>query len=162
VGARDVVKDVFEEIGTLDLWQVAIQPGKPLAYGSAPRPDGGYCLLFGLPGNPVSSYVTFELFVRPVLRRLRGEDPDGGRLHVRATLTEPVTKSAARRAFIRVRLTEDPEHVGRWLARLAGRQGSHVLSALALADGLAVIPEGEATVVAGTEVEVIRLDVEVT
>ncbi len=78
VGARDVVKEVFEEVGSLDLWRVAIQPGKPLAYGSAVRPDGGTCLLFGLPGNPVSSFVTFELFVRPVLRRLRGEAPDTG------------------------------------------------------------------------------------
>ena len=159
VGAHDVVKEVFSEIGSLDLWRVAIQPGKPLAYGSAPRPDGGYCLLFGLPGNPVSSYVTFELFVRPTLRRLRGEEPDGGRVRVRAVLTEPVTKSAARRAFVRVRLEEDAEHG--WSAHLAGGQGSHMLSTLALAEGLAIIPEGAATTPAGTEVEVIRLDVEV-
>jgi molybdenum cofactor synthesis domain-containing protein len=161
VGARDVVKEVISEIGTLDLWRVAIQPGKPLAYGSAPRPDGGYCLLFGLPGNPVSSFVTFELFVRPVLRRLRGEDADGGRVHVWARLTEPVRKSAGRRAFMRVRLEEDRAHRGLWLAHLAGGQGSHVLSALALADGLAIIPEDDAGAEAGTEVEVIRLDIEV-
>jgi molybdenum cofactor synthesis domain-containing protein len=129
VGAHDVVKEVFSEIGTLDLWRVAIQPGKPLAYGSAPRPDGGYCLLFGLPGNPVSSFVTFELFVRPVIRRLRGDPADQGRQVV--------------------------------MASLAGGQGSHVLSALALADGLAIIEEGPAEVPAGAEVEVIRLDVEV-
>jgi molybdopterin molybdotransferase len=159
VGAHDVVKDVFREIGTLDIWRVAIQPGKPLAYGVAPRPDGGYCLLFGLPGNPVSSYVTFELFVRPVIRRLRGEDPDGGRLRVRARLADEVTKSAARRAFVRVQLETDAD--GRPVAHLAGAQGSHVLSALAVADGLAVIPEGEAVTPAGTEVEVIRLDVEI-
>jgi molybdenum cofactor synthesis domain-containing protein len=158
VGAHDVVKDVFSEVGTLDLWRVAIQPGKPLAYGSAPRPDGGYCLLFGLPGNPVSSFVTFELFVRPVIRRLRGDPGDQGRLTVGATLAEPVRKSADRRAFVRVRLEETAEGL---VARLAGGQGSHVLSALALADGLAVIREGPAEVPAGTEVEVIRLDVEV-
>jgi len=161
VGAHDVVKDVFSEIGTLDLWRVAIQPGKPLAYGSAPRPDGGYCLLFGLPGNPVSSYVTFELFVRPVIRRLHGEDPHSGRLSVRARLAEPVRKSAARRAFVRVRLEADPEHEGALSAHLAGGQGSYMLSTLALAHGLAVIPEGAALTPAGTEVEVIRLDVEV-
>jgi len=160
VGAHDVVKEVFREIGTLDIWRVAIQPGKPLAYGSAPRPDGGYCLLFGLPGNPVSSYVTFELIVRPVVRRLRGEDPDGGRLRVRARLADDVRKSAARRAFVRIRLEADA--AGGFTARLAGSQGSHVLSALAVADGLAVIPEGQALTPAGTEVEVIRLDVEVT
>ena len=95
VGAHDVVKEVFEEIGTLDLWRVAIQPGKPLAYGSAPRPDGGHCLLFGLPGNPVSSFVTFELFVRPGAahgcgaRRATRDGPI-----IRATLAQTVSKSA--------------------------------------------------------------------
>ncbi len=162
VGAHDVVKEVFADIGRLDLWRVAIQPGKPLAFGSAPRPDGGHCLLFGLPGNPVSSFVTFELFVRPVLRRLRGGAGDGGRLTVPATLTEAVTKSAARRAFVRVQLHADPKAGGHYLAGLAGGQGSHVLSALALADGLAIIPEGAAVAPAGTHVEVIRLDTEVT
>jgi len=159
VGAHDLVKEVFAEIGSLDLWRVAIQPGKPIAYGSAPRPDGGYCLLFGLPGNPVSSFVTFELFVRPVLRRLRGEPGDQGRLIVRATLGDEVRKSAARRAFVRVRLETTAD--GALVARLAGGQGSHMLSSLALADGLAIIEEGPASVPAGTAVEVIRLDVEI-
>ncbi len=158
VGAHDLVKANLEEVGSLDLWRVAIQPGKPLAYGSAARPDGGHCILFGLPGNPVSSFVTFELFVRPVLRRLRGDPPDQGRLTVRATLADEVSKSAPRRAFIRVRLETADD--GTSVARLAGGQGSHQLSALAGADGLAVIPEGPSTLPAGSEVEVIRLDVE--
>jgi molybdenum cofactor synthesis domain-containing protein len=161
VGAHDYVKEVFEQIGSLDLWRVAIKPGKPLAYGSAQRPDGGYCLLFGLPGNPVSSFVTFELFVRPVLRKLRGEPGDQGREIVRATLADPVRQSAGRQGFVRVQLTPDSERDGAWRATLAGGQGSHVLSALALADGLAVIPGGSASLPAGSEVEVIRLDVEV-
>jgi molybdopterin molybdotransferase len=161
VGARDVVKEVFEEVGNLDIWRVAIQPGKPLAYGSAVRPDGGTCLLFGLPGNPVSSFVTFELFVRPVLRRLRGEPGTQGRPTVRGVLDAPVTKSQQRRAFIRVRLSEAPDEAGRYRAALAGGQGSHVLSALAVANGLAIIPEGLAGLPAGAEVEVIRLDVEI-
>jgi molybdopterin molybdotransferase len=161
VGAHDVVKDVFEEIGELDLWRVAVQPGKPLAFGSAPRPDGGRCLLFGLPGNPVSSFVTFELFVRPVLRRLRGEAGDEGRVRIRAVLGEDVSKSAPRRAFLRVRLVHDVHRHGPPTAWLAGGQGSHQLSALASADGLAVIPEGPSDLRAGTEVEVIRLDVEI-
>ncbi len=76
-----------------------------------------------------------------------------------ATLSEPVRKSAARRAFIRVRLDEDA--AGALTASLAGGQGSHMLSALALADGLALIEEGPAEVPAGPQVEVIRLDVEV-
>ena len=160
VGAHDLVKAVFEQIGTLDLWRVAIQPGKPLAYGSAPRPDGGHCILFGLPGNPVSSFVTFELFVRPVLRRMRGDAADQGRLSVRAELADDVSKSAGRRAFLRVTLEDRADGIP--LARLAGGQGSHQLSALAQADGLAVIPETNDSLPAGSEVEVIRLDVEVT
>lgn len=162
VGARDVVKEVFEDVGTLDLWRVAVQPGKPLAYGSGPRPDGGHCLLFGLPGNPVSSFVTFELFVRPVLRRLQGADPLAGRLVVRAVLDEALRSDPARRAFIRVRLSAAADEQGRYRASLAGGQGSHVLSALAVADGLAIVPEDVAEVPAGAEVEVIRIDAEVS
>jgi molybdopterin molybdotransferase len=161
VGARDLVKEVFEEIGSLDLWRVAIQPGKPLAVGHAPRPDGGSCLLFGLPGNPVSSFVTFELFVRPALRRLRGQTGTSGRPMVRARLDAPVSTSRERRAFIRVRLSDEPEEDGSFRAVLTGGQGSHVLSALGLANGLAIIPEGVAELSAGAEVEVMRLDVEI-
>lgn len=161
VGSRDVVRDAFEEVGRLDLWRVAIQPGKPVAFGRATRPGGGECLFFGLPGNPVSSFVTFELFVRPVLRRLRGEvDPDG-RVRVRARLAEAVSKSAGRRAFLRVRVEPDPAFAGGYLAHLSGSQGSHVLSALARANGLAVVPEDVPELPAGAEVEVIRLDMEV-
>jgi molybdopterin molybdotransferase len=172
VGARDVVKDAFAELGTLDLWRVAVQPGKPLAFGRAERPghegdppgrasdppgraSDPPVLLFGLPGNPVSSLVTFELFVRPVLRRLAGHADLNGRDVVRATLSEPVRKDPARRAFLRVRLERGAD--GGWRAALAGGQGSHVLSALAAADGLAVIPEGVATLPAGADVEVLRL-----
>ena len=72
VGPYDVVRAAFEAVGTVDLWRVAIQPGKPFAFGTARRSDGSPILLFGLPGNPVSSYVTFEIFVRPALRRLAG------------------------------------------------------------------------------------------
>ena len=73
VGPYDVVKAAMEAIGRVDLWRVAVQPGKPFAFGTAPRPAGdGDVLVFGLPGNPVSSAVTFELFVRPAIRRLAG------------------------------------------------------------------------------------------
>jgi molybdopterin molybdotransferase len=151
VGAHDVVKDAFEELGQLELWRVAVQPGKPLAFGrtAGPRP----VLLFGLPGNPVSSFVTFELFVRPVLRRMAGCDDVIGRPMVRARLIEPVKKAPDRRAFLRVRLVGSE-------ARLAGGQGSHVLSALALANALAIVPEGLSELPAGAEVDVMRLDSE--
>ncbi len=153
VGARDVVKLAFEALGRIDLWRVAVQPGKPLAFGRA-----GEVLLFGLPGNPVSSFVTFELFVRPVLRALAGHrDPSAHRV-VRARLGEAVSKSPERRAFLRVTLEAGPHQDGGHVARLAGGQGSHVLSALAAADGLAVVPEDVPGLPAGAEVEVWLLD----
>jgi molybdopterin molybdotransferase len=161
VGAHDVVRDVFEELGRLDLWRVAIQPGKPLAFGRARRPGGGECLFFGLPGNPVSSFVTFELFVRPALRILRGERDPSGRVLVEAVLAERVAKSSGRRAFLRVRVEPDASGEGGYRAHLAGGQGSHVLTALAGANGLAIIPEEVTELPAGARVEVIRLDMEV-
>jgi molybdopterin molybdotransferase len=156
VGAHDVVKGAFEAVGDVDLWRVAVQPGKPLAFGRA-RAEGreGKVLLFGLPGNPVSSFVTFELFVRPVLRRLAGHADVIGRDYVRARLTEPVTKGPGRRAFLRVHLEGNDEEG--WTAALAGGQDSHVLSALAAANGLAIVSEDDDSLPAGADVEVIRL-----
>jgi molybdopterin molybdotransferase len=161
VGARDVVKDAFERIGSVAFWRVAVQPGKPLVFARAQRRPGaaagGPVLLFGLPGNPVSSYVTFELFVRPALRKLAGSSPHERRLR-RARLAERATKSPERRAFLRVRLEEPARPGDLPIARLSGDQGSHVLSALAAADGLAVVPEGRPSVEAGEEVDVWLLD----
>jgi molybdopterin molybdotransferase len=151
VGTHDVVKEALSTVGQLDLWRVAVQPGKPLAFARA-----NDVLLFGLPGNPVSSFVTFELFVQPVLRRLAGFDDATGREIVRARLTDEVKKDPSRRAFLRVRLQANGRD-GSWQASLAGGQGSHVLSALAAADGLAVVPEGYDGLPAGAEVDVIRL-----
>jgi molybdopterin molybdotransferase len=158
VGARDVVKAAFERLGRVDLWRVAVQPGKPVAFGRAPSPGGREALLFGLPGNPVSSFVTFELFVRPVLRLLSGDRDPMARRVVRARLASAVTKSPTRRAFLRVKLAPDPGRPGERLALLAGGQGSHVLSALAAADGLAVVPEDLDGLPAGAEVDVWELE----
>ena len=110
VGPYDVVREAFQEFGEIDLWRVAVQPGKPFAFGTARAPgdDGADparrpTLLFGLPGNPVSTFVTFELFVRPALRRLGGyRDDDVFRPVDRAVLADDVTKSTGRRGFIRV------------------------------------------------------------
>lgn len=167
VGAHDVVKDAFEAVGTLDLWRVAVQPGKPVAFGHAERGQRGEggeggdrqaVLLFGLPGNPVSTFVTFELFVRPVLRRLAGYADATGRMLVRAELVGPITKSPGRRAFLRVRLEPDPDRSIGWRAVLAGSQGSHVISALAEANGLAIVPEEVDSLPAGALVDVMVLD----
>jgi len=155
MGARDVVRLALESVGRLELWRVAVQPGKPLAFARATRGAGAQeVLLFGLPGNPVSSFVTFQLFVRPVLRRLAGHQDPLARERWRARLAQPIVKHDERRAFLRVTLAPDPDRPGAWLAALAGGQGSHVLSALAAADALAVMPEEVRELPAGAEVEV--------
>jgi molybdopterin molybdotransferase len=175
VGPYDVVKLAFEEFGEIDLWRVAVQPGKPFAFGTARAPgddgsdpDRRPTLLFGLPGNPVSTFVTFELFVRPALRRLGGHrDTDLFRPVDRAVLAEEVTKSHGRRGFVRVVVDRDErgsprrDERGRVRVQLAGGQGgqgSHVLSALATADALAVIPEADDALPAGAEVDLWWLD----
>jgi molybdopterin molybdotransferase len=175
VGPYDVVKLAFEEFGEIDLWRVAVQPGKPFAFGTARAPgdDGSDparrpTLLFGLPGNPVSTFVTFELFVRPALRRLGGHRGDDLYRSVdRAVLAEDVTKSHGRRGFVRVMVERDergsPRRDDRGLVRAhlaggQGGQGSHVLSALATADALAVIPEADDALAAGAEVDLWWLD----
>ncbi len=164
VGPYDVVKTAMETIGRVDLWRVAVQPGKPFAFGTAPRPGGGSpILVFGLPGNPVSSAVTFELFVRPAIRRLAGRR-ELLRATDRGVLGDPVTKSTGRRAFLRVTAERDVEGTpirderGRVRVRLAGGQGSHVLSALAAADALAIVPEADDALPAGADVALWWLD----
>lgn len=160
LGAHDVVKEAFERVGRMDLWRVAVQPGKPLAFGRARSRDGRPVLLFGLPGNPVSSYVTFELFARPVLRRLAGDPDPLRRPVVRARLLEPVTKALGRRAFLRVTVSPAQEDDAdcRWSARPAGGQGSHMLGALAHGNALAVVPEEVDGLPAGAEVDAWLLD----
>jgi molybdopterin molybdotransferase len=165
VGAHDHVRDAFAALGEVAFWRVAMQPGKPLAFGRTRAGRAGDradperpVALFGLPGNPVSTFVTFELFVRPFVRALAGRPAASDRRRVRAVLGEAVTKSPGRRAFLRVRLETDPAGSGQLLAWRAGGQGSHVLSALAAADGLAVIPEDVPGLPAGAPVEVWQLE----
>jgi molybdopterin molybdotransferase len=166
VGPYDVVRPAFEAYGSIELWRVAVQPGKPFTFGTAPRDDGRPpTLLFGLPGNPVSTFVTFELFVRPAIRRLAGHRADD---LVRPTddgvLVEATTKSQGRRAYLRVVAVRDKDGRierdgdGRVCLRLAGGQGSHVMSALASAEALAIVPEALAEVPAGTPVGLWWLD----
>ncbi len=168
VGPYDVVRTAFAEIGTIELWRVAVQPGKPFVFGTVERKFGGRTLLFGLPGNPVSTFVTFELFVRPAIRRLAGLPADRlVRPTDRAVLLDNATKSPGRRAFLRVVAERDAtgapdrDSDGRARVRLAGGttgQGSHVLSALALADALAIVREDVETVAAGSPVDLWWLD----
>ena len=168
VGPYDVVRAAFAEIGRMELWRVAVQPGKPFAFAVVDRPDGGRTLLFGLPGNPVSSFVTFELFVRPAIRRLSGLPTRRlVRSSDRGVLVDGVSKSPGRRAYLRVVAERDEadtpvrDDQGRVRVRLAGGgrgQGSHVLSALAIAEALAIVPESVDSLPAGAPVELWWLD----
>jgi molybdopterin molybdotransferase len=166
VGPYDVVKVAFETVGQIGLWKVAVQPGKPFAFGTASRQDGGTALLFGLPGNPVSSFVTFELFVRPAIRALSGRR-DLSRPADRAVLLDEVRTASKRRAFLRVTAERDGDGApqrdaqGRVVVRLShgpAGQGSHVLSALAAADALAIVAEEIETHRAGDPVDLWWLD----
>jgi molybdopterin molybdotransferase len=136
VGEEDHLKPALAAEGRLDLWAIAIKPGKPLAFGAVRQPGGGETWFIGLPGNPVSSHVTFTLFVRPVLARLQGAQAVMAvGLPVRADFAWP--KPDKRREFLRVRRNAEG---GLDLYR---NQGSGVLTSLAWGDGLADIAPGQ-------------------
>jgi molybdopterin molybdotransferase len=134
VGQHDYVRAVLERHGSLDFWRIAVQPGKPLAVGAL-----GGATVIGLPGNPVSALVTFELFVRPFIRAMQGLSGDG-RLHVRAVPTERMPKDPGRRAFLRVGVWREDGDIH---ARPAGGQQSSQLRPLADGNALLVVPEGD-------------------
>jgi molybdopterin molybdotransferase len=143
VGEMDWVKAAFAAIGgRLDFWTVSMRPGKPFAFGCWKEK-----FLFGLPGNPVSALVTFLLLARPALLRMQGAREVLPRT-MPATLSEPLANHAGRRHFMRVTLDE------RGGARSAGAQSSHILSAMARADGLVDVPPNT-TLTAGAVVAVL-------
>jgi molybdopterin molybdotransferase len=148
VGRHDHVRAVLTERGQLDFWRIAIQPGKPLAVG-----EFGGTTVIGLPGNPVSALVVFELVVRPFIRAMLGLEGDG-RPRVRATAGERMTKDLDRRAFLRVRVTAED---GGLTARPAGGQLSSQLRPLADANALLVVPEGAEAAEPGVPYEAILL-----
>jgi molybdopterin molybdotransferase len=148
-GDFDLVKEVLATEGEMSFWQVRMRPGKPLAFGRI-----GDVPLIGLPGNPVSAMVSFELFARPAILQMLGRE-DLTKPTVQATLAEDVKTRAGFRHFLRVVLEKED---GRYLARLTGGQGSGILLSMVRAHGLAVIPEAEAGLRAGSTVQVMLLD----
>jgi len=158
MGDFDYVKVVLDRIGRMRWMQVAIKPAKPLAFGTIERADGRTVPVFGLPGNPVSSMVSFELFCRPGLRRMSGRaDTDLDRPRVRAVLDAPFARRADGKVhFARVVCRFD-ESDGRYHAASAGSQGSHQLTAMAGADGLAELPDGP-SLDEGATVPILLLD----
>jgi molybdopterin molybdotransferase len=148
VGERDFVRVVLEEKGILNFWRVAIKPGKPLAFGRY-----GDALFFGLPGNPVSSLVTFELFVRPVIRKLAGHR-EILRPIVSAVLEQSLKHEAGRREFVRVHLTWRDDT---YYASPTGAQGSHRTSSLLGADGYLIAHESHGDYPAGARLPAMLL-----
>ncbi|MBO3087282.1 molybdopterin molybdotransferase MoeA [Cellulomonas dongxiuzhuiae] len=149
VGAYDVVRDALLADGDAELVHVRMQPGKPQAVGVLP---GGTPVL-ALPGNPVSSFVSFEVFVRPLLRRMLGARGVHRRTFT-ATLTTGLRSPAGRRQLLRARLDWS---TGAPVAELVGGPGSHLLGALARADALVDVPEDVTDLAAGSPVAVIDL-----
>ena len=167
MGDFDVVKGVLEQIGEMDFWKVAMRPGAPQTYGTI-----GGTPFFGLPGNPTSTMVGFELFVRPAIRKMRGF-AELYRPRTSAVLAEDVRKKPDRRYFMRGRLeradsvavagtaevSAAPETPA-YTVRLSGSQSSALLTAMHRGNCLISLPEGASSLAAGTIVECIRLDME--
>ena len=156
MGDFDVVKAVLSRIADMQWMQVAIKPAKPFAFGTLDGGAGRPVPVFGLPGNPVSSVVSFEMFARPALRRMMGHERDLLRPVVRAVLDAPVRrKPDGKLHLVRVHGSFGPD--GRLHVRDTGPQGSHQLASTAVANGLALVPDG-AGLAAGDDVEVLLLD----
>jgi molybdopterin molybdotransferase len=149
VGDYDIVKDVLNREGEMHFWQVAMKPGKPLAFGVI----GGVPIL-GLPGNPVSAIVSFEVFARPAILTMLGKTRFE-RPHVEAILQEDVHNSAGRRNYIRVMVERSN---GGYVARTTGEQGSGILTSITRANGLLAMPEDVIELRRGAHVRVYMLD----
>jgi molybdopterin molybdotransferase len=159
VGAYDVVKEVLSQLddgsGSVEFRRLAMQPGKPQGFGVV-GPDR--TPLLALPGNPVSAYVSFELFVRPAVRALMGSAAVR-RESVRAVLEtdEPLTSPDGKRQFLRGSYVPPAEEGAVGVVRPVGGAGSHLVAALAQANALIDVPEKTTRVTPGTEVTVVPL-----
>ena len=155
VGEMDFVKSAFEELGgQLDFWKVAVKPGRPFVFGRLPESAAGAAasardkFLFGLPGNPISAFVTFLLLARPALLRWQGET-DVSLPTSLGILAEPISNPDNRRHFIRVRVDAEGK------IHSAGIQASHILSSLTSANSLLDVPP-KTTLAPETTVKFVR------
>ncbi len=149
MGHLDLVKPLLERLGTVHFGRVNMKPGKPLTFATV-----GATLAFALPGNPVSSLVGFELFVRPVIRRLQGY-PDSQRAMVRARLAHNVRHEPDRTEFQRAIVHRTPEG---YTAQTTGAQGSSRLMSMVGANALLVLPHGTGDYATGDDVDVLMLN----
>jgi molybdopterin molybdotransferase len=145
VGERDVVKAAFFKRGDLDFYKVAMQPGMPQGFGHIEGTP-----YFGLPGNPVSVFVSFEVFIRPALMKMMGRR-SLFRPEIGARLQEPISGPEGKTQFARVRVRRTSDG---WVATPTGGRGSNLIATVARANGLAIVPPGVATAEAGSEVRV--------
>lgn len=146
VGERDVVKAAFFRRGELDFYRVAMQPGMPQGFGHVEGKP-----FFGLPGNPVSVFVSFEVFIRPALMKMMGRRTLA-RPEVTARLDREISGPKGKTQFARVRVKRTAEG---WIATPTGSRGSNLIATVARANGLAVVPAGTDTAGAGSEVKVL-------
>jgi molybdopterin molybdotransferase len=149
VGPHDLVRSIEAELGVEEVfWRVAVKPGKPISFGVR-----GPTLVFGLPGNPVSSLVSFELFVRPAVRALQGASEPGPAYSV-GELAAAVRRNADRDEFVRARARLDGARV--LLAPVTGQE-SHMIARAAGADALVLVPRGDGELSAGTQARYLPL-----
>jgi molybdopterin molybdotransferase len=154
LGDYDVVKQVLATEGNVSFWTVRMKPGKPLAFGMFKRSDGKQIPHLGLPGNPVSSMITFEVFARPAILKMMGRS-NLVKSSITAVMEDSVGNKDGRRIFARVVVTRRD---GKYFAHITGPQGSGILSSMTKANGLAIIPETTKEVKPGALVEVMMLD----
>ena len=158
LGDYDIVKDVLAREGEIGFWTVRMKPGKPLAFGTIRGSDRQGVTRriphLGLPGNPVSSMVTFEVFARPAIFKMMGKK-NWNKPTIEAVAEERIVNTDGRRVFTRA-IIEKRE--GRYFARLTGPQGSGVLTSMAQANGLVIVPEDKVEVKPGESVQVMMLD----
>ncbi len=149
VGDFDLVKNIMSEQGAINFWRINMRPGKPVAFGHI-----GQSPLLGLPGNPVSAAVTFELFGRPVIRKMLGHT----RLlrpRIEVIVEDGVADVAMRRHYVRAHVTWRDS---RFVARTTGNQGSNIMTSLLNANALVIVPEGGVQVRPGDTAQAIMLD----
>lgn len=152
-GDYDVVKDVLLREGEVDFWTVRMRPGKPLAFGSFEAPDGRKVPHIGLPGNPVSSMVTFELFGRAAIYKQSARE-GWERPVLRVVVEDRIVNSDGRRFLARGIVRQEE---GRYVASLTGPQGSGILTSMALANALVVCPEDMPSLEPGDEADALML-----
>ena len=153
-GDFDLIRDAITEKGNINFWGINMKPGKPLAFGQV-NLNGKEIFHIGLPGNSVSSYVCFELFIRPVLMKMQGLKNIFRKTLV-AKVDKEIKNNDGRRAYLRVMVSKD--HNKGYIASIYDKQDSNIFSSLVYSNGLAICPEECKVIKTGDQLEVIMLE----